>query len=61
MSDDPAVASQPEDGWGADSEHGRLLDVLVCTPDNFRWLPTSAISRATLESGRRFDGELRPC
>jgi N-dimethylarginine dimethylaminohydrolase len=44
--------------WGADSEHGRLLDVLVCPPDNFRWLPTSAITRATLESDRRFDGEL---
>ncbi len=42
-------------GWGVDSEHGRLLDVLLCPPDNFRWLPTSAISRATLESGRRFD------
>jgi N-dimethylarginine dimethylaminohydrolase len=41
--------------WGVDSEHGRLLDVLLCPPDNFRWLPTSAISRATLESGRRFD------
>jgi N-dimethylarginine dimethylaminohydrolase len=41
--------------WGVDSEHGRLLDVLLCRPDNFRWLPTSAISRATLESGRRFD------
>jgi N-dimethylarginine dimethylaminohydrolase len=41
--------------WGADSEHGRLLDVLLCPPDNFRWLATSAISRATLESGRRFD------
>ena len=43
--------------WGVDSEYGRLTDVLVCPPDNFRWLPTSAISRATLESGRRFDGE----
>jgi N-dimethylarginine dimethylaminohydrolase len=42
-------------GWGVDSEYGRLTDVLVCPPDNFRWLPTSAISRATLESGRRFD------
>jgi N-dimethylarginine dimethylaminohydrolase len=42
-------------GWGVDSEHGRLLDVVLCPPDNFRWLPTSAISRATLESGRRFD------
>ena len=30
---------------------GRLLDVLLCPPDNFRWLPTSAISKATLESG----------
>jgi N-dimethylarginine dimethylaminohydrolase len=33
------------------------MDVLVCPPDNFRWLPTSAISRATIESGRRFDPE----
>lgn len=41
--------------WGVDSETGRLLDVVLCRPDNFRWLPTSAISRATLESGARFD------
>ncbi|MFL5868503.1 MAG: dimethylarginine dimethylaminohydrolase family protein, partial [Thermoleophilaceae bacterium] len=41
--------------WGVDSEYGRLLDVLLCPPDNFRWLPTSAISRATLDSGRSFD------
>jgi N-dimethylarginine dimethylaminohydrolase len=41
--------------WGVDSEYGRLLDVLVCPPDNFRWLPTSAISRATLDSGAVFD------
>jgi N-dimethylarginine dimethylaminohydrolase len=41
--------------WGIDSEYGRLLDALFCRPDNFRWLPTSAISRATLESGRSFD------
>jgi N-dimethylarginine dimethylaminohydrolase len=33
------------------------MDVLVCPPDNFRWLPTSAISRATIESGRCFDPE----
>ncbi|MGH2924508.1 MAG: dimethylarginine dimethylaminohydrolase family protein [Solirubrobacterales bacterium] len=44
--------------WGIDSEHGRLLDVLVCPPDNFRWLSTSAISRATLEAGHRFDPDL---
>jgi N-dimethylarginine dimethylaminohydrolase len=41
--------------WGVDSEYGRLEDVLLCPPDNFRWLPTSAISRATLESGARFE------
>jgi arginine deiminase len=40
--------------WGVDSEYGRLLDVLLCPPDNFRWLPASAISRATLESGLTF-------
>jgi N-dimethylarginine dimethylaminohydrolase len=44
--------------WGVDSEHGRLLDVLVCRPDNYRWRETSAISRATLEAGHRFDPDL---
>ena len=43
--------------WGVDSEYGRLLDVLLCPPDNFRWLPASAISRATLESGLSFSRE----
>jgi len=38
-----------------DSETGRLHDVLLCRPQNFRWLPTSAISKATLESGSTFD------
>ena len=46
------------DPWGADSEYGRLRDVLLGPPDNFRWLPTSAISKATLESGASFDPEL---
>jgi N-dimethylarginine dimethylaminohydrolase len=41
--------------WGADSEYGRLTDVVVCPPDNFRWHPTSVISRGTLERGHRFD------
>jgi len=41
--------------WGADSEYGRLREVLLCPPDNFRWLPTSAISKATLASGATFD------
>jgi N-dimethylarginine dimethylaminohydrolase len=47
-----------EQAWGVDSEYGRLQDVLVCRPENFRWLATSAISRATLDSGRAFDGSL---
>ena len=47
-----------EPAWGVDSEYGRLLDVLVCSPENFRWLPTSAISRATLDAGHRFDPQL---
>jgi N-dimethylarginine dimethylaminohydrolase len=50
----PATAT----AWGADSEYGLLRDVLVCRPDNFRWLPTSSISRATLASGAVFDPEL---
>jgi N-dimethylarginine dimethylaminohydrolase len=45
----------PGDTWGVDSEYGRLTDVLLGPPDNFRWLPTSAISRATLESGALFE------
>ena len=44
--------------WGADAEYGRLRQVLLGPPENFRWLPTSAISKATLESGARFDSEL---
>jgi N-dimethylarginine dimethylaminohydrolase len=43
--------------WGADSEYGLLHDVLLCPPDHFRWLPTSAISRATLDRGLVFRHE----
>jgi N-dimethylarginine dimethylaminohydrolase len=38
-----------------DSEYGLLHDVLLGPPENFRWLPTSAISKATLASGEPFD------
>lgn len=41
--------------WSADSEYGELHDVLLCPPDHFRWRETSAISGATLASGRVFD------
>ena len=44
--------------WGSDSEYGLLHDVLLCPPVNFRWLPTSVISKGTLASGRAFDAEL---
>jgi N-dimethylarginine dimethylaminohydrolase len=47
-----------EPAWGVDSEYGRLHDVLVCPPDSFRWRETSAITRATLEAGHRFDPEV---
>jgi arginine deiminase len=41
--------------WGVDSEYGVLLDVLLGRPENFCWLPTSAISRATLDAGHTYD------
>jgi N-dimethylarginine dimethylaminohydrolase len=44
-----------EVAWGVDSEYGPLLDVLVGRAENFRWLPTSAISRATLDAGHTYD------
>jgi arginine deiminase len=44
--------------WGVDSEYGRLLDVMVCRPESFQWLPTSAITRATLDAGHTLDAAL---
>jgi N-dimethylarginine dimethylaminohydrolase len=44
--------------WNVDSETGVLRDVLLGPPENFQWLPTSAISKATLASGAKFDAEL---
>jgi N-dimethylarginine dimethylaminohydrolase len=44
--------------WGVNSEYGRLRDVLLGPAENFRWLPTSAISKATLASGAQFESEL---
>ena len=51
----PGPGREAEEPWGADSEYGVLRDVLLGPPDHFRWLPTSAISKATLASGERFD------
>src|SRR5262245_30428226 len=44
--------------WGVNSEYGKLHDVLLCEPVNFKWLPTSSISKATLKSGAKFDAQL---
>jgi N-dimethylarginine dimethylaminohydrolase len=49
--------ARAEPAWGVDSEYGRLLDVLLCPPDNFHWLPASAIARATLDKGLVFSPE----
>ena len=51
------AGARTEPAWGVDSEYGLLLDVLLCPPDNFHWLPASAIARATLESGLVFSAE----
>ncbi len=52
------MAAGETTAWGANSEYGLLRDVLLCRPDNFRWLPTSSISKATLASGAAFDRDL---
>jgi N-dimethylarginine dimethylaminohydrolase len=46
--------------WGIDSEYGVLRDVLLSSPDGFRWLGEenaqySALVRDTLRKGRVFD------
>jgi len=50
------------DGFGVDSEHGRMRDVLLGDPATFRWLGIenatySALVRDTLRRGHRFDRE----
>ena len=44
--------------WGVNSEYGVLHDVLLGPPDNFHWLPTSSLSKATLRRGHKFDQPL---
>lgn len=39
-------------GWGVQDETSPLTDVLLGPPEHFQWLPTSAISKAALASGR---------
>lgn len=64
MASNPLRCREPEGNtpqltdWGCNSEYGVLTDVLLGPADNFHWLPTSSISRATLKSGDRFDAQL---
>ena len=49
--------------WGVDSEYGLLRDVLLASPESFRWLGEenaqySALVRETLRRGYTFDREL---
>jgi len=49
--------------WGVTSEYGVLRDVLLGAPEAFRWIGEenaqySALARATLRKGYRFDREL---
>ena len=53
-----ATTTRPALQWGADSEYGVLTDVLLGPADNFHWLPTSSISKATIASGAIFDHDL---
>ncbi|WP_426956595.1 dimethylarginine dimethylaminohydrolase family protein [Muricoccus radiodurans] len=39
--------------WHVASETGRLQEVLVCSPDHYRWIPTNSIVRRTLSEDRQ--------
>lgn len=60
---EPGGGSPRSERWGIDSEYGRLCDVLLGSPESFRWLGEenaqySALVRETLRRGYRFDREL---
>lgn len=52
MQDHPTIDSPL---WKLSSETGRLMDVLLCRPDHYEWIPTNAIARATLDAGQTLD------
>jgi N-dimethylarginine dimethylaminohydrolase len=43
--------------WSVDSETGVLTDVLLCSPEHYRWIETNAIAVQTLGSGRPLDAQ----
>jgi N-dimethylarginine dimethylaminohydrolase len=60
---EPGGGSPRSERWGIDSEYGRLRDVLLGSPESFRWLGEenaqySALVRETLRRGHRFDRDL---
>ncbi len=60
---EPHGGSPRSEQWGIDSEYGLLRDVLLGSPESFRWLGEenaqySALVRETLRLGYRFDREL---
>ena len=60
---EPGGGSPRLERWGIDSEYGALRDVLLGSPDAFRWLGEenaqySALVRETLRRGFRFDRDL---
>ena len=57
--DDPGRERHDRAPGAPTPRRARLRDVLLGPPENFRWLPTSAISKATLESGASFDSRAR--
>ncbi len=44
--------------WGADCEYDILNDVLLGTPENYKWLETSSLSKKTLRRGIKFESEI---
>jgi N-dimethylarginine dimethylaminohydrolase len=59
----PGGGSKVLERWGINSEYGTLRDVLLGSPDSFRWLGEenaqySALVRETLRRGYRFDRDL---
>lgn len=48
----PAEAEAPaQRAWGADSEYGRLTDVLLCAPTHLKPVPCCAVTAANLRQG----------
>jgi arginine deiminase len=43
--------------WSVDSETGVLTDVLLCSPEHYRWIETNAIAVRTLGSGRSLEAQ----